>query len=157
MSTARRRREAILALIASRRIATQEELVAALHGQGLEASQASVSRDIASLGLVKAGGRWAAPPTGQPTADPLEQRIASWLLGVAPAGDHLLVLKTPPGEAPGVGLALDRLDLDGVVGTVAGDDTIFVAVDGPEAARRVTRRLRGMMRAPSQQGERGRG
>ena len=150
MSTAGRRRQAIVALVASRRVQTQEELVAALREQGVEASQASVSRDVAALGLVKAGGRWAAPPADSPATDPLEQRIASWLLSVAPAGDHLLVLKTPPGEAPGVGLALDRLDLNGVVGTVAGDDTIFVAVADAEAGRRVTRRLRTMMRASSQ-------
>jgi transcriptional regulator of arginine metabolism len=152
-----RRRQAILALVASRRIQTQEDLVAALSEQGVEASQASVSRDVAALGLVKVSGRWTAPPADSPAADPLEQRIASWLLSVAPAGDNLLVLKTPPGEAPGVGLALDRLDLDGVVGTVAGDDTIFVAVAGAGAGRSVTRRLRTMMRASSQQSERGRG
>lgn len=145
MSTVRRRREAILALVASRRIETQDEIVEALREQGIEASQASVSRDIAVLGLAKAAGRWAAPPDRTPPADPLEQRIAAWLLEVAAAGDHLLVLKTPPGEAPGVGLALDRLRLDGVVGTVAGDDTIFVAVAGGAAGRRVARRLRRLM------------
>ena len=55
-----------------------------------------------------------------------------------------LLLKTPPGEAPGVGLALDRLALDGVVGTVAGDDTIFVAMVGAAAGQRVARRLRSL-------------
>lgn len=150
MTGVRKRREAILALVSGRRIATQEELVAALADQGFEASQASVSRDISALGLVKAGGRWAAPAPGRPADDPLEQRIAAWLLSVAPAGDNLLVLRTPHGEAPGVGLALDRLDLDGVVGTVAGDDTIFVAVADATAGRRVMRRLRGMMRSTHQ-------
>lgn len=147
MSGVERRREAILALIASRRIETQGDLVAALREQGIEGSQASVSRDIAALGLVKAAGRWTAASADGPAADPIEQRIASWLLSVQPAGDHLLVLKTPPGEAPGVGLALDRLALDGVVGTVAGDDTIFVAVVGAAAGRGVARRLRGLVRA----------
>lgn len=150
MSTVRRRREAILTLVAGQRVETQDELVEALREQGIEASQASVSRDIAALGLAKAAGRWAAPHDRIPPVDPLEQRIAAWLLEVAAAGDHLLVLKTPPGEAPGVGLALDRLGLDGVVGTVAGDDTIFVAVAGGAAGRRVTRRLRTLMQAPGE-------
>ena len=56
---------------------------------------------------------------------------------MAPAGDHLLVLKTPPGEAQGVALALDGLERDGVVGTVAGDDTIFVAVVDAAAGQAV--------------------
>lgn len=149
MTSTAQRREAILTLVASRRITTQAELADALREQGFDASQASVSRDIAALGLVKTGGRWALAPASSVTVDPVEERIAAWLLAVAPAGDHLLVLKTPPGEAPGVGLALDRLDLDGVVGTVAGDDTIFVAVAGAAAGRRVMRRLLAMMRSPT--------
>lgn len=149
MSAVRKRREMVLALVASLRIETQDDLVEALRERGFEASQASVSRDIAALGLVKASGRWTAPPAESPPDNPLEQRVAEWLVAVAPAGDNLIVLKTPPGEAPGVGLALDRLALDGVVGTVAGDDTIFAAVTGAGACRRVTRHLRGLMRVPT--------
>lgn len=147
MSTAERRREAILALVASRSLATQDDLVEALAELGLEASQASVSRDVAALGLVKAGGLWALPPREAPSADPREERIAAYLLSVTAAGDHLLVLKTPPGEAPGVALALDRLGLDGVVGTVAGDDTILVALTDAAASRRVADRLRSLLAA----------
>ena len=128
MTTTTSRRQAILAAIATRRIETQEQIVEALHEQGIEASQASVSRDITVLHLVKVEGRWMAPPQELPTRDPLEERIAGRLLSVAPAGDNLLVLKTPPGEAQGVALAIDRLDPEGVVGTLAGDDAIFVAV-----------------------------
>jgi len=91
-------------------------------------------------------GRYGPPPAEAPVANPLEMRIAAYLLSHAPAGDHLIVLKTPPGEAPGVALALDRLDLPGVVGTVAGDDTIFVAVAGRPALRAVQRRLDALMR-----------
>lgn len=137
----RRRREAILAIIATRRIETQEELVAALHGEGIAASQASVSRDIATLGLVKAGGNWVAPAPVSHAANPAEERIRAYLLGAEPAGPNLVVLKTPPGEAPGVALAFDHLDLPGVVGSVAGDDTIFAAVSSRTAALAVIRRL----------------
>lgn len=141
MSLVRRRRELVLALVASRRIETQEELVEALRERGVAASQASVSRDVAALGLVKVDGRYAPPPPEVPTGDPREARVAAYLLAVASAGDHLLVLRTPPGEAPGVALAVDGLDLAGVVGTVAGDDTILVAVAGRKARESVSRRL----------------
>lgn len=137
MSLLRRRREAILAMVVAERLQTQDDLVAGLKARGIEASQASVSRDIAALGLVKIGGRWALPTTDALHPEPLEQRIAAYLLAVAPAGDHLLVLRTPAGEAQGVALALDRFDLEGVVGTVAGDDTIFVAVEDAAAGRRL--------------------
>lgn len=146
MSAVERRRRAILELVASRRLETQEQLVAALVERGLGASQASVSRDIAALRLVKLDGRWAAPALAPPTTDPNEERIAGRLLAVAAAGDHLLVLSTPPGEAQGVALALDRLALSGVVGTVAGDDTIFVAVVDGAAAAALAGRLGALIR-----------
>jgi transcriptional regulator of arginine metabolism len=146
VSGVRRRRELILAIVAGERVETQEELVAALEVRGVTASQASVSRDVTALRLVKVDGHYAPPPTDAPAENPLEARISAYLLGHAPAGDNLVVLKTPPGESPGVALALDRLDLPGVVGTVAGDDTIFVAVRDLSARRAVRRRLDALMR-----------
>jgi len=137
----RRRRELILGIIATRRVETQEELVDALRESGADASQASVSRDIRALGLVKVGGAWARPVPAEHGRNPAEERIRSYLLEVLPAGPNLLVLKTPPGEAPGVALAVDHLDLRGAVGTVAGDDTILLAVAGAGAGRHVARRL----------------
>ncbi len=133
MNSVENRRWVILDAIAERRIETQEQMVTALAERGIEASQASVSRDITALRLVKVDGRWTAPPRELPTTNPFEERIAGRLLSVLPAGDHLLVLKTPPGEAQGVALALDSLAPGGVIGTVAGDDTIFVAVVDAEA------------------------
>jgi transcriptional regulator of arginine metabolism len=147
MKSVRRRRERILALIASRAIATQEELVEALHDEGIDASQASVSRDITALGVVKGGGRYVRSLGEPPAVNPFEQRLREFVLSLAPAGDHLLVLKTPPGEASGAALALDQLGLPGVVGTVAGDDTIFVALVGSREGERVARRLRSMIPA----------
>ncbi len=146
MSSVGRRRELILAIVAGERVETQEELVAALEVRGVTASQASVSRDVTALHLVKVDGRYAPPPTDLPVDNPLEARISAYLIGHAAAGDNMVVLKTPPGEAPGVALALDRLALPGVVGTVAGDDTIFVAVRDLKARRAVGRRLDRLMR-----------
>jgi transcriptional regulator of arginine metabolism len=145
VSTANRRRQAILAAIATRRVETQEQMVEALAEHGIDASQASISRDIAALHLVKADGRWMAPSQEMPTKDPLEERIVGRLLSVAPAGDHLLILKTPPGEAQGVALAIDRLDPVEVVGTLAGDDTIFVAVVDAKAGDKVARWLKSLI------------
>lgn len=145
MSAVGDRRRVILEAIASRRIETQGQMVAALAERGIEASQASVSRDITALRLVKAHGRWTAPPRDRTAANTMEERVADRLISVAPAGDHLLVLRTPPGEAAGVALALDGLQPEGVVGTVAGDDTIFVATVDAQAGHRLTERLQSLM------------
>jgi transcriptional regulator of arginine metabolism len=145
MSTVKNRRRMILDAIAESRIETQEQMVRALAERGMEASQASVSRDIAALRLIKADGRWTAPPRDYSPANPFEERIAGRVQSVAPAGDHLLVLKTPPGEAQGVALALDGLDRDGVVGTLAGDDTILIAVVGVDAGREIAGWLRSLI------------
>jgi transcriptional regulator of arginine metabolism len=145
MSSVKNRRRMILEAIAESRVETQEQMVAALGKHGIEASQASVSRDITALRLVKSDGRWTAPPRELSAANPLEARIAGRLRSVAPAGDHLLVLKTPPGEAQGVALALDGLDNEGVVGTLAGDDTIFIAVVGIDAGCEITEWLRSLI------------
>jgi transcriptional regulator of arginine metabolism len=147
MKHTRQRRELILSLIHGGPIETQEELAEALREHGVEASQASVSRDIAALGLLKMGGRYVLPPPHSTPQNPLHERIGEYLLAVEPAGDHLLVLKTPPGEASGVALAVDRLDLAGVVGTVAGDDTIFIAVAGLRERVAVSKILRPLLRA----------
>lgn len=144
MRNLRHRRELILRLIARRSLGTQEELVAALAAEGVVASQASVSRDIAALGLVKAGGRWVLRPEAAPARDPLEERVREFLLSVSPAGANLLVLRTPPGEAQALAYALDGLTLPGLVGTVAGDDTVFAAVESSTASAAVARRLRSL-------------
>ncbi len=145
MRSVRRRRELILKVIANGAVETQDELVAALHRHRVEASQASVSRDVAALGLVKVAGRYALPPPARPARNPMEARISEFLLSVTRAGDNLLVLKTPPGEASGTALAIDHLALPGVVGTVAGDDTIMVALEGRNARDVTARRLAALM------------
>jgi transcriptional regulator of arginine metabolism len=81
-------------------------------------------------------------PVARSTSDPDRERIAESLIGVEPAGDALLVLHTPPGEANRVGAALDRLAWSDVLGTIAGDDTIFLAVKDGVAQRRVLRELK---------------
>jgi len=138
----RKRHLKILELINTRAIHTQEELAEALAGAGWEVTQSSVSRDIAALRLVKADGAYRRPPRGTSTQDPDERRVAESVLSVEPAGDALVVLHTPPGDANRVAVALDRLAWPDIVGTIAGDDTIFLAVKDRAAQRGVLRAVR---------------
>jgi transcriptional regulator of arginine metabolism len=144
MSVDRRKRQLkILELISTRALRTQEELADALAAEGWEVTQSSVSRDISALRLVKVDGAYQragrlAPDTGSPD----ERRIADGVLTAEPAGDALIVLHTPPGEANRVAVAIDRLAWADVVGTLAGVDTIFVASRGGEAQRRLLKHFR---------------
>jgi transcriptional regulator of arginine metabolism len=143
MTTDRRKRHLkILELISTRAIRTQEELAEVLAAAGWEVTQSSVSRDIAALRLVKVDGAYRRPPRATSAQDPDERRIQEGVLTAEPAGDALVVLHTPPGEANRVAVALDRLAWPDVVGTIAGDDTIFLAVKENAAQRRVLREVR---------------
>jgi transcriptional regulator of arginine metabolism len=138
----RKRHLKVLELISTRAIHTQEDLAEALAAEGWEVTQSSVSRDIATLRLVKVDGAYRRPPRGSVVRDPNEHRIAEGVLTCEPAGDALIVLHTPPGEANRVAVALDRLAWPDIVGTIAGDDTIFLAVQDTAAQRRVVREVR---------------
>jgi transcriptional regulator of arginine metabolism len=133
----RKRHLKILELISTRAVRTQEELAEALAAEGWEVTQSSVSRDIAALRLIKVDGAYRRPASVVIPADPNERRIADGVLTAEPAGDALVVVHTPAGEANRVAVALDRLAWPEVAGTIAGDDTIFIAVKGPAARRRV--------------------
>ena len=143
----RKRHLKILELISTRAVRTQEELADALAADGWQVTQSSVSRDIASLRLVKVDGVYRRAPASR-SRDPDELRIAEGVLTAEPAGDALVVVHTPPGEANRVGIALDRLAWPEIAGTIAGDDTIFLAVSNQAAQRQVLRRLRAIA-APS--------
>ena len=114
-------------------VGSQEELVARLSLSGIAATQATVSRDLLELGAVKLkrGGsiRYVMPDQVEPghAAAKLDRLLTEWVDAIIPAG-NLLVLKTPPGSSNLVANALDAAGLDEVAGTLAGDDTIFVAI-----------------------------
>lgn len=148
MSADRRKRHLkILELISTRGLHTQEELAAALAEAGWEVTQSSVSRDIAALGLVKVAGAYRKPePAAVRSEDPDERRIADGLIGIDPAAGALLVLHTLPGEASRVGAALDRLAWPEIAGTIAGDDTIFIALRDAPGRRRVLKALERLTR-----------
>ena len=138
MTTDRHKRHLkILELISTRPVQTQEELADALTALGWEVTQSSVSRDIAALRLIKVDGAYRRPPPRVPRSDPDERRVGEGVLTMETAGDALVVLHTPPGEANHVAVALDRLAWPDVIGSIAGDDTIFLAVKDSKAQRRV--------------------
>ena len=148
MSHERRQRHLkILELVATRALRTQEDLADALAQEGWDVTQSSVSRDITSLGLVKIDGIYQRPAAARvrEITDPNERRLAESLLSVEPAGDSLLVLHTPPGEAQRVGSAIDLLAWPEVIGSIAGDDTIFIATRNAAGQGKIGRQLRKLM------------
>lgn len=124
----------ILSIISEQVIETQEDLVAALCDRGLPVTQATVSRDIKELRLVKVAtddGRYRyalQPGTSEPGIDVTEraQRAFDEYVTSIEYTGNLIVVKTLPGSAPVVAASIDALEIDGVVGTIAGDDAILV-------------------------------
>jgi transcriptional regulator of arginine metabolism len=143
----RQRQLKILELISTHAIGTQEDLADALAREGWDVTQSSVSRDIAALHLVKVDGVYQRAAAAQrPRHDPDEQRIAEGVLTIEAAGEALLVLHTPPGEANRVGAALDRLAWPEVLGNISGDDTIFLALRNAAGQRKVLATIRKLVR-----------
>jgi transcriptional regulator of arginine metabolism len=136
----RERQGAILRLVREQELGTQAELAEALHSAGYDVVQTTVSRDIAELGLVKVrapSGRLVyAPPGPDLVARGTELRAAvrRWALSFEPTG-NLLVIVTPSGYASPLAQVLDEVSHPAVAGTIAGENTIFVAVrEGANAA-----------------------
>ncbi|MGZ2410760.1 transcriptional regulator of arginine metabolism [Sphingomonas sp. F9_3S_D5_B_2] len=125
------RRGAIAELIRSRAPGSQEELAEQLAGLGFAVTQATISRDLEQLGAVKVRreGRlsYTLPDSPRSGGSQLSSVLRDWVRSIATAG-NLVVIKTPPGSAHLVGVALDESALPEVVGTICGDDTVFVAV-----------------------------
>lgn len=132
------RQAALLRLVRKERIASQDEFVRRMNEAGFAVNQASVSRDLRELGVVKLRGRYvlpaalsAAPPGG--SGSPANALITE----AVPVGANLVVVRTVIGAASAVAARLDRRNLGDVAGSLAGDDTIFVAVRSRAAQGRV--------------------
>ncbi|NMO04884.1 arginine repressor [Gordonia sp. TBRC 11910] len=142
----------IVAILAQQQVRSQSELARLLAAEGIEATQATLSRDLDELGAVKLRapdggvGVYVVPEDGAPVrgvsggTDRLA-RLLGELLVSADASGNLAVLRTPPGAAQYLASALDRASLPDIVGTIAGDDTIFVVArepaDGATLAARI--------------------
>lgn len=126
---------------------SQEQLRALLLDEGIDATQATISRDLRELGVVKGPTGYALPADGAvATLAPdreaeLERELAMHLHDAHPAAS-IAVLHTAPGHAQPLGVALDNARPEGVAGVLAGDDTIFLACESDDTAQRVVSRLR---------------
>jgi transcriptional regulator of arginine metabolism len=127
------RQRKILSLIQSRAIGTQEELTSHLERAGVPATQSSVSRDLEELGVLKQRGRYTLPRTNG--------AAAHGLLSLDLAGEILVVARTDPGLASAVAVEIDRAALKDIVGTLAGEDTIFIAVPDRRAQRAAIKKI----------------
>ena len=146
VSNQQRRRRAIAELLQNHVIRRQSELVRLLRDKGLDATQSSVSRDLRDLGVAKLTAGYSLPePIKRNNADAL-RLVAEFIRNVRPAGPNLLVVTTAIGAAQRVCVTLDRANWPEVVGTISGDDTIFVATAGAGAQRRLNARLQTSLR-----------
>jgi transcriptional regulator of arginine metabolism len=127
------RHQKILDIIAATPIATQQELAAQLSRSGFTATQSSVSRDIVKLGLTKLDGFYVATENAVNIGGPVT--------AIDTAGDNLIVVKTEVGLAQPAALTIDRAGLGEIVGTVAGDDTILIAVKNAAAQRAAVKKI----------------
>jgi transcriptional regulator of arginine metabolism len=129
-----KRQQKILSLIRARHIGTQQELSALLERAGFVATQSSISRDLEELGVVKHRGYYTLPRAENGAA-------TRGLLGLDPAGDCLVVAKCEPGLASSVAVEIDRAAIPEIIGTLAGEDTIFIAVPERKAQRAVMKKV----------------
>ncbi len=156
MTTADRRRDAVARIIRTRRIGTQEELLAAVEEAGFRATQATLSRDLARL-----GARRVSRPEGGTVYEldgAAERNGLGALRGLVQgitANGSLVVVRTHPGSAPAIARAIDLGDVPEVLGTIAGDDTIFVAPGGELRPQRVAERLAELLGVPEDARQRG--
>ncbi len=139
------RRTRILDLLRAENVATQAELCRRLERRGLHVTQATVSRDLEELGVVKTREGYRLPEAAEPAAGTVPQPPLSVVLKEflrdARQASNLVILRTHPGNAHSVAVALDAERWPQVAGTVAGDDTIFVATPRPQEAARILKKI----------------
>jgi transcriptional regulator of arginine metabolism len=143
------RQHRVARILEQHAVPSQTRLLELLAADGVEATQATVSRDLEDLGAVKVrltGGEtvYAIPEHAAHRVAPeehLRRVLGEWVVEVGHSA-NIVVLRTPPGSAHVVGSAIDRASLDGVLGTVAGDDTILVVATAPTGGVSVAGRLR---------------
>jgi transcriptional regulator of arginine metabolism len=129
----------ILKLIRSRRVRTQEELAAELKKLGVTATQVTLSRDIRELRLVKTADGYGEMRSEEPALD--VEILAREFLRDVRIAQNMVVLKTAPGHANSVAVALDSDEWPEVVGTIAGDDTILVVTPDSATAEKIRRKF----------------
>ena len=124
----------------------QDELVKVLKKQGFDATQSSVSRDLRELGVAKAGDHYIVPQSTEVQAADAFAAIANFVIEVRTAGESLTVVRTATGTAQSVAVAIDQSHWPEVVGTISGDDTIFIATAEGREQRKLRDRLRSIFK-----------
>jgi transcriptional regulator of arginine metabolism len=148
VTTKHQRQHRITKLLETRAVGSQSHLVDLLAGEGIDATQTTVSRDLEELGALKVrlpGGETAyalpeLPSQQVAPEDHLRRVLGEWVVEAEYSG-NVIVLRTPPGSAHVVGSALDRSGFPGVIGTVAGDDTVLVVASESSGGAAVADRL----------------
>jgi transcriptional regulator of arginine metabolism len=130
----------LVKIIREQSVGRQTELVELLRKQGHVATQSSVSRDLRELGVAKMGDRYVLPETAAPFKNDFST-LKQFVNARLTAGDHLTILKTTIGSAQSVAVAIDTARWPEVVGTISGDDTIFIATAGAAGQRKLGERL----------------
>jgi transcriptional regulator of arginine metabolism len=144
------RQAQLLDVIDKEAVASQEALRQKLDGRGIKATQATISRDLKELGLVKRAGdgayvRPGADRTSPAVGEQLRRAVASLVRGLERV-DQLLIVRTDRGQAQGLAEWMDRAQLPEVAGTIGGDDTILLVCRGQEAAERLEKKLNVMVK-----------
>ena len=140
------RQKVILELLEERSVGSQEDLQRALSKRGLRVGQATLSRDVHELGLVKAGAGYMLPAeaASEPALPPVSRLVREFVLEVR-AAQNQLVIKTTVGSAQPVAAALDGQDWEEAIGTIAGDDTILMVCADKKGANRLAARIQEML------------
>ncbi|NLB15952.1 MAG: arginine repressor [Clostridiales bacterium] len=139
------RQKKILEIVTDYDIETQEELQKQLLQSGFDVTQATVSRDIREMGLTKVSNsrgayRYAAPNSVSASTDKYRKIITEAVIR-AESANNLIIVKTYPGMAQAAGAAVDSLEMNGIIGSIAGDDTILIVSRSDEIAAEITRHI----------------
>jgi transcriptional regulator of arginine metabolism len=140
------RRNAILRILRGGRVRKQDELVALLKREGYSVTQSSVSRDLRGLGVLKASEGYVLPAEDPEPAAGNFARLAEFVREVRRAGASITVVKTATGAAQSVALGIDKAGWPEVVGTISGDDTVFIATENARAQGALIGRLHSVFR-----------
>jgi transcriptional regulator of arginine metabolism len=135
-----RRRARLRELVAQHAVSSQAELVALLDRDGVAATQATISRDLDELGITKIRGADGRVSYALPEMPTLAQSLRQFVLAIESSG-NLAVVRTPPGTAAAVAIAIDGAAVPGVLATLQGDDTVLVVAREPATGRQVADRL----------------
>src|SRR5262245_19508477 len=122
-------------VVATRSLKRQDQIVRLLRQKGFDVTQASVSRDLEILGISKENGVYRRPPR-------VSRQTPFGLVSFQPSGDNLIVAKCGSGLASALAVRIDAVPQDGIVGTIAGDDTVFIAITSQKIQKGLIKKLK---------------